>query len=75
MAEKFPIDMSRGPQSVVEAMALIDFQTGDEWAGMTREYADQFVAEAIQIMERDGVVHNLPEHQRKYIHDWTWNDG
>jgi hypothetical protein len=75
MAEKFPIDMSRGPQSVVEAMALIDFQTGDEWAGMTFGYADQYTDEAIQMLEASGIVPGLPEHQRKYIHDWMWNDG
>lgn len=74
MAEKMPVDMSLPPTNSLHALAILDFQMGDEWAGLTKEYANEHEGAAIQLLESEGLVGSLPERYRKWIHDWMWQD-
>jgi len=74
MSEKFPINMSIPPQTSIEALAILDFLMGDEWAGMSKEYATEYVDTAIQVLEQEGLVGSLPERYREWIHRYLWED-
>lgn len=74
MPEHMVINMSLPPMTSVDALAILDFQMGDEWAGLTKEYADEHEGAAIQLLETEGLVGSLPERYRKWIHDWMWQD-
>lgn len=74
MAEKFVVNMSLPPQTSIDALAILDFQLGDEWAGITSEYANQYTDTAIQLLEQEGIVGSLPERYREWIHRYLWED-
>lgn len=74
MAEKFPVNMNRPPRTIPEAMAIIDFQCGDEWAGLTSTYVNANTDVAIQILEQHGMVGSLSEQGRAWIHRYLWED-
>lgn len=48
------IHMPHKVESVIDAMAILDFLLGDEWAGMTAEYAEAHALDAIQCLESHG---------------------
>lgn len=72
--EHLVVDMTRGPETSLEALAILDFHLGDEWAGMTHEYATEWLDVAIQILESAGMVMSLQERYRKFIHNYLWED-
>lgn len=74
MAEKFVVDMTQLPQTSIEALAILDFVMGDEWAGISAEYANLNVDTAIQLLEQEGLVGSLPERYREWIHRYLWED-
>lgn len=54
--EHMPIDMIEGPTDPLDALAILDFLCGDEWAGITESYANTFAIDAIILAENAGVL-------------------
>lgn len=59
--EHRPMDLVTPPTDITDALAVLDFLLGDEWAGLTEQYATEHAIEAIQVLESFGAFGLLPK--------------
>lgn len=65
------MDLDHGPTSSIEALAILDFLSGDEWAGITEEYAEMYGPDAVRIVEDMGMAGPY----RHVIHNILWKEN